>query len=69
MRKELARTIDRFLDELPELERNMFLCRYWYFESISEICDRYDFSYSKVKSILLHTRKKLRDFLKEEDMP
>lgn len=68
MRKELVRTIDRFLDELPELERNVFLCRYWYFESISEIGRRFDFSYSKVKSILLRTRKKLRDFLKMENM-
>ena len=68
MRKELAHTIDRFLDELPELERNAFLCRYWYFESISDIGRRFDFSYSKVKSILLRTRKKLRDFLKKENM-
>ena len=68
MRKELARAIDRFLDALPELERNVFLCRYWYFESISEISERFDFSYGKVKSMLLRTRKKLRDFLKEEDM-
>lgn len=64
--KELGRIIDLFLRRIPENERNVFICRYWYFDSIADICKRYGYSASKVKMLLLRTRKKLRSKLEEE---
>ena len=64
--KELAEIIDGFLDELPVTERRIFICRYWYFDDISTICNQFGYSNSKVKSMLYRIRKKLLSKLKEE---
>lgn len=63
---ELAGIIDSFLRALPEEERNIFLCRYWYFDSVAEICERFGFGASKIKMTLSRTRKKLRNTLREK---
>ena len=63
---ELTAAIDRFLDTLPETERRVFLCRYWYFAGIGEIAERFGFSASKVRSMLLRCRRKLKQQLLEE---
>lgn len=68
LRKELARTVNGFLAALPETERSVFLCRYWYFEEISQICERFGFSRSKVHSMLHRTRNKLKQFLQKEEL-
>ena len=47
----------------------MFLCRYWYFEDIGGICASFDFSRSKVESMLHRTREKLKRFLQKEELP
>lgn len=65
-RKELVSAYIRFLDALPLTERRVFLCRYWYVESIEAIAAKFGYSQSKVKSMLLRTRKKLRAQLAEE---
>ena len=64
--KEIAKLIDSFLDTLPLCEQNIFVCRYWFFDSVSDIAKQFGFSESKVKSILYRTRKKLRSKLLEE---
>ena len=64
--RELAALICRFLDGLPLTERRIFLCRYWYFDSIAVIAARFGFSESKVKSMLHRSRKQLRNLLKKE---
>jgi len=66
MAAELSRTINRFLSALDETERDVFLCRYWLVAPVSEICDRFGFSQSKVKSMLARTRGKLRKHLQKE---
>lgn len=66
MRGELEQSINAFLRQLPEAERNVFLCRYWYFDGLDYISRQFDFSVSKVKSMLHRTRKKLQAYLKEE---
>lgn len=63
---ELTAAIDRFLDALPETERRVFLCRYWYLAGIGEIAERFGFSRAKVKSMLLRCRRKLKQQLLEE---
>lgn len=64
--RELARCINAFLGTLGDTERNIFVARYWYLAGISEIGNRFQFSESKVKSMLFRTRKKLLDYLRQE---
>ena len=66
--EELARLLDEFLRSLPENERNIFLRRYWFFDSIADICERYDCKESKIKMTLFRTRKKLYETLKKEEL-
>ncbi|MBQ7050452.1 MAG: sigma-70 family RNA polymerase sigma factor [Firmicutes bacterium] len=66
LKKEFTMTMNRFLEKLPETERKVFLCRYWYMETIEEISNRFGFSESKVVSMLHRTRKKLRKMLEQE---
>lgn len=63
---ELSELLNTFLRGEKEMSRNVFLRRYWFFDSIEEISKRYGFSQSKVKSMLFHSRNRLRDFLKKE---
>ena len=65
-RKELMKAYTRFLKELPETERRVFLGRYWYMESIEAIANQFGFSQSKVKMLLQRTRIKLRLRFEEE---
>jgi len=64
--QEITNAMNRFLDVLSEDERRVFLCRYWYFDSISDIAKRFGFGQSKVKMMLLRTRNKLLAHLKTE---
>ena len=67
-RKQLAVVFNRFLDSLPEMDRRVFLCRYWYLDPIADIAGYYGFSVSKVTSMLHRTRKKLRTTLEKEGL-
>ena len=67
-RKELIRAYVKFLDTLPITERRVFLCRYWYVDSVEAIAEKYGFSQSKVKTMLYRTRVKLRKQLAEEGL-
>ncbi len=66
--RELNLALRRLLDRLGADERDVFLSRYWYVASISEIARKYGFSESKVKTMLSRTRKKLLTQLKEEGL-
>lgn len=66
-KKRLSETINTFVILLPETEQKIFLCRYWYMDSIEVICKQFGFSESKVKSMLYRTRQKLREILVKED--
>ena len=67
-RKELIRAYVKFLDALLVTERRVFLCRYWYVDSIEAIAEKFGFSQSKVKTMLHRTRAKLRMQLAEEGL-
>ena len=66
MAAELSKTLNRFIANLPVTERQVFLCRYWYLDSIEQISTDFGFSTSKVKSMLHRTRAKLLSHLKKE---
>lgn len=64
--EELGRLISRFLREQKEETRNVFIRKYYFFDSIGEIAERYSFTESKVKNMLFHTRNKLKAYLIKE---
>ena len=64
--EELARMINGFLAGLSADDRRMFVCRYWYFDSVGDIAARFGFTASKVKMSLKRTRDKLADYLEQE---
>lgn len=61
--KELVRAINDFLGTLPAHKRNIFVCRYWYTDSISDIAARYDMTHSAVSMMLNRLRTKLHNYL------
>ena len=63
---ELSERINRFVSTLAPAERQVFLCRYWYLDSIDKISADFCFGKSKVKSMLHRTRTKLRACLEKE---
>ena len=64
--RELQTVLAAFLRGLPREERRLFLCRYWYFDSIAELSRSFGFSESKIKSMLWRSRGKLRRYLEKE---
>lgn len=66
--RELVKELNEFLSKLHEQERDIFICRYFFLLSLSEICNRFGYSPSKVKSMLSRTRKKLYAYLEKEGL-
>lgn len=66
--RELSGALNLFLAQLSAVERQVFLCRYWYLDSVAKIGADFGFSGSKVKSMLRRTRGKLLIYLKEEGL-
>lgn len=64
--QELTHLLERFLDGLSRTERRVFVCRYWYMDSVASICVQFGFSQSKVKTMLYRTREKLKKYLEQE---
>ena len=63
---EIRDIINDFLEDLNADSRIIFIRKYWYFDSLSEISKRFGFSESKIKSSLCASRKKLKKRLKKE---
>ena len=66
IRRELTQELQNFLRQLPEQECRVFLCRYWYMDSIADIAKDFGYTQSKVKTMLLRTRRKLKAHLEEK---
>ena len=64
--KELERCIQLFVRALPERDGNVFVRRYFFTESVSEIAKRYALTENYVMVILSRTRKKLKTHLVKE---
>lgn len=64
--KELDDAINRFVRGLPEKERNLFIGRYYFFDSLKQVAGYNGMSEAKAKSILFRTRKKLKEYLRKE---
>ena len=64
--KELGKIISDFLWQEKEDSRNVFIRKYYFFDSVSDIARRYSFTENKVKSMLYHSRNRLKEHLKKE---
>lgn len=62
----LQACLQSFLQQLPRATRIVFVQRYWYLNSIAGIAQKNGMGESKVKMILLRTRKKLKAALETE---
>lgn len=65
-RKLLVKTLNTFLGNLSVSERKVFVCRYFYMDSLESVCRKFGFSEGKVKSMLFRMREKLRVYLQKE---
>ena len=54
------------IKDLKKDDRMIFVQRYWYLRPVKEISDAFSCSESKVKMILLRSRKKLQSALEKE---
>lgn len=64
--ENIGALISAFLRGQKEPVRNVFVRKYFFFDSVGEIAKRYSFTESKVKNMLLHTRNKLKEYLIKE---
>ena len=62
----ITELIGDFLRKEKADVRNVFLRKYYFFDSVGDIAERYGFTEDKVKSMLYHTRKKLKEYLVKE---
>ncbi|MBQ9078744.1 MAG: RNA polymerase sigma factor, partial [Ruminococcus sp.] len=62
----LADAISRFLRSQDEKHRNMFVRRYWFGDSLSQIAEYFCMKEKTVATYLFRTRKKLKAFLQKE---
>ena len=63
---EIGESISRFLRTQPKETRSVFVCRYFYCDSIADIAKRFGISEAKVKTLLFRTRNKLKIHLEGE---
>ncbi len=63
---ELGGWISEFLYREDEVTRNVFIRKYWFFDSVEEISKEYGYTESKIKSMLFRTRNKLRFYLNQK---
>jgi len=66
--RELARTIESFLDTLTAENRVIFLRRYWFSDSCSEIARRVGLTEKNVSVRLTRIRQKMRAYLSEREV-
>ncbi len=62
----LAQAISAYLGTVSKEARVLFVCRYFYMDSLSEIAEYTRYSESKIKSSLYRTRRNLKAYLEKE---
>lgn len=66
--KQLRRCINEFLYGLPEQARGIFVRRYWYFFTLSEIAAQYGMREDQVQQSLERTGKELKRYLRAQEL-
>lgn len=62
----LAEAINQYLRSISEEARNIFICRYYFSDSLKDVAAYLHISESKVKSSLFRSRSGLKEYLKKE---
>ena len=62
----LGKCINAYLRTLSAEARDIFVCRYFFNDSISDICGYFNASETKIKSSLFRSRGGLREYLQKE---
>ena len=68
IRKETLAAVNHFLGSLSETERKVFLCRYWYLDSVQDIAEHFGFSPNRTSVLLRRVRQKLNAHLTKEGL-
>lgn len=63
--KLLSETINSFLAGLPTKKRKLFVCRYWYADSVKDIAERFEMTENNVSVTLNRLRANLHNYLIE----
>ena len=64
--KLLADAIGIFLRLQPEEVRNVFLCRYYFLDSVKDVARKFGMTESRCKTMLFRTRQALKEYLIKE---
>ena len=62
----LSRCISRFLWQQDKFTRQVFVCRYFYGDSLADVAKQFGCSQSRLKSLLMRTRRRLKLYLQKE---
>lgn len=65
IKQELMNEINQFLAKLPQNKRQIFVCRYWYADSVTEIAKRFGMTENSVSVCLSRVRVDLKNYLVE----
>lgn len=63
--REMIGEINLFLKNLTKEKRSIFILRYWYFESLSDIANRTGKTENSIRNTLFRIREKLKKHLEE----
>lgn len=66
--KELTCMLEAFLDTLPTKNREIFLRRYWFYESCAEIAEAVGLSEKNITVRLTRIRTRLKKYLTEREV-
>lgn len=64
-RRELVKAVNSFVRNLSAEKRNIFVRRYWYADSVSDIAGDYGMRQGTASKTLERTRKQLKAYLTE----
>ena len=65
--KQLAKAVESFVSRLPAEQRDVFMRRYWFFDSAKTIAERFGTTEKRVNTLLAKTRRQLRRYLIKEE--
>ncbi len=63
---EVREALNGFLKTLKERDRIVFIKRYWYVYGVNEIAKSMSMTETNVKTVLMRTRNKLKEYLEKE---
>lgn len=62
----MLQAVTRFLETLPQVQRDLFVRRYWRFSSFEDLARDYGMTVNHVRVTLTRLRKRLQKYLKKE---